>query len=161
MFFDNRLGMTVRLQNLCKRFEPVSLFMSTHSKEKENEIAVALLARIAKEETKAMEEFYRTFSRVVYAFVLRRLENTVEAEEVVVETMYEIWRNAGSFGGRSAPRTWLLGIAHHKMLDKLRARGARLSNLSTRKSWKTSCRKNPARLNGSCSCRLGNRSLNA
>jgi RNA polymerase sigma-70 factor, ECF subfamily len=95
--------------------------MSTNLKKDEDEAAGALLGRIANGDTKAMEEFYRAFSRIIYAFVLRRLENPVESEEVVVETMYEVWRNAGSFGGRSAPRTWLLGIARHKLIDKLRA----------------------------------------
>ncbi|MBI1889797.1 MAG: sigma-70 family RNA polymerase sigma factor [Burkholderiales bacterium] len=95
--------------------------MSTNLKQIENETAATLLTKIAQGNTKAMEEFYRMFSRTVYAFVLRRLDNQVEAEEVVVEAMYEVWRNAGSFAGRSAPRTWLLGIARHKLLDKLRA----------------------------------------
>jgi RNA polymerase sigma-70 factor (ECF subfamily) len=98
--------------------------MTTNPKNTEDELAESLLARIAKGDTKAMEEFYRTFSRVIYAFVLRRLDSPVESEEVVVETMYEVWRSAGAFGGRSAPRSWLLGIARHKLIDKQRAWGA-------------------------------------
>lgn len=100
--------------------------MSTNLTQSEDEAAAALLVRIANGESKAMEEFYRAFSRTIYAFVLRRLKNPVESEEVVVETMYEVWRNAGSFGGRSRPRTWLLGIAHHKLLDRLRASNANI-----------------------------------
>lgn len=95
--------------------------MMTNSREAEDESAKATLARIATGEAKAMEEFYRTFSRIVYAFVMRRLENPVASEEVVVETMYEVWRSAGAFAGRSAPRSWLLGIARHKLVDKQRA----------------------------------------
>jgi RNA polymerase sigma-70 factor (ECF subfamily) len=98
--------------------------MSTNLTQIEDETATALLAKIAKGDTKAMEEFYRTFSRTIYAFVLRRLKNPVESEEVVVETMYQVWRKADSFGCRSRPRTWLLGIAQHKLLDKLRASNA-------------------------------------
>src|SRR4051812_47386177 len=92
----------------------------TNLREAEDESAQATLARIATGDAKAMEEFYRTFSRIVYAFVMRRLENPVASEEVVVETMYEVWRSAGAFGGRSAPRSWLLGIARHKLIDKQR-----------------------------------------
>jgi len=98
--------------------------MPTNPKKTEDEFAQSLLARIAGGDTKAMEEFYRAFSRIVYAFVLRRLESPVESEEVVVETMYEVWRGAGTFAGRSAPRSWLLGIARHKLIDKQRAWGA-------------------------------------
>ncbi|MBC7608784.1 MAG: sigma-70 family RNA polymerase sigma factor, partial [Polaromonas sp.] len=43
--------------------------------------------------------------------------------EVVVETMYEVWKNASRFAGRSMVTTWVLGIARHKTLDKLRIRG--------------------------------------
>jgi RNA polymerase sigma-70 factor, ECF subfamily len=92
----------------------------TNLREAEDQLAQATLARIAAGDAKAMEEFYRTFSRIVYAFVMRRLENPVASEEVVVETMYEVWRSAGAFGGRSAPRSWLLGIARHKLIDKQR-----------------------------------------
>jgi RNA polymerase sigma-70 factor (ECF subfamily) len=99
--------------------------MSSNSKQIENEAATELLARIAKGEAKAMEEFYRTFSSTIYAFVLRRLENPGESEDVVIETMYEVWRSASAFAGRSAPRTWLLGIARHKLIDKLRASATR------------------------------------
>jgi RNA polymerase sigma-70 factor (ECF subfamily) len=95
--------------------------MMTNLREAENELAQATLARIATGDAKAMEDFYRTFSRIVYAFVMRRLENPVTSEEVVVETMYEVWRSAGAFAGRSAPRSWLLGIARHKLIDKQRA----------------------------------------
>jgi RNA polymerase sigma-70 factor, ECF subfamily len=99
--------------------------MSSNSKQIENEAATELLARIAKGEAKAMEDFYRAFSSTVYAFVLRRLENPGESEDVVIETMYEVWRSAAAFAGRSAPRTWLLGIARHKLIDKLRSSSTR------------------------------------
>lgn len=81
-----------------------------------------LLVKIAKGEDKAMEDFYRVFSQAIHAFVFRRLGNAYEAEDVVIETMYEVWRSAGAFIGRSAPRTWVFGIARHKLIDKLRAR---------------------------------------
>jgi RNA polymerase sigma-70 factor (ECF subfamily) len=100
--------------------------MSTNLTNIEDEAAIVLLAKIATGDSKAMEVFYRAFSRTIYAFVLRRLKNSVESEEVVVETMYEIWRSAGSFAGRSRPRTWLLGIAQHKLLDKIRASNAHI-----------------------------------
>lgn len=99
--------------------------MSSISTQIENEAAAMLLARIANGDTKAMEDFYRAFSGTVYAFVLRRLDSAAESEDVVIETMYEVWRSAGAFAGRSMPRTWLLGIARHKLIDKLRASSTR------------------------------------
>jgi len=34
--------------------------------------------------------------------------------------MFEVWRCAAKYAGRSEPSTWVLGIAHHKALDALR-----------------------------------------
>ena len=44
------------------------------------------------------------------------------AEEVTSDVMVEVWRKAGTFGGRSRVRTWVFGIAHHKAIDALRRR---------------------------------------
>jgi RNA polymerase sigma-70 factor (ECF subfamily) len=88
----------------------------------DDQFARALLKQIIRREEQAMASFYKAFERNVYAFALRRLGNQGEAEEVAVETMHEVWKNAGRFRGDSQVRTWVLGIARHKLLDKLRAR---------------------------------------
>lgn len=84
--------------------------------------AKALLAQIATGDQQAMIRFYKAFESRVYSFAMRRLSNPEEAESVVVETMYEVWKVAKSFKGESRAETWLLGIAKYKSLDKLRAR---------------------------------------
>jgi RNA polymerase sigma-70 factor, ECF subfamily len=82
----------------------------------------AALASIAKGDQQAMIRFYKAFESRVYAFAMRRLSSPEEAEAVVVETMYEVWKVAKNFQGASRVETWLLGIAKYKSLDKLRAR---------------------------------------
>jgi RNA polymerase sigma-70 factor (ECF subfamily) len=82
-----------------------------------------LLERVAAKDEAALASLYKQMSRMIYAFSLRRLNDDVAAEEVVVETMYEVWKNAGRYAGRSLVTTWILGIARHRALDKLRARG--------------------------------------
>jgi RNA polymerase sigma-70 factor, ECF subfamily len=82
----------------------------------------ATLAAIARGDQQAMIRFYKSFESRVYAFAMRRLSNAEEADAVVVETMYEVWKVAGKFQGASRVETWLLGIAKYKSLDKLRAR---------------------------------------
>lgn len=69
----------------------------------------------------AFTSLYRMQNRAVYAFVLNHLRSPTEAEEVMVDTMYEVWRHAGRFQGQSRVRTWILGIARNKMLMKLRS----------------------------------------
>lgn len=71
----------------------------------------------------AMHTLYQALSKRVYAFALKRLSAPDIAEEVVVETMYEVWRSAKNFAGQSKVSTWVLGIARYKVLDKMRKRG--------------------------------------
>jgi RNA polymerase sigma-70 factor, ECF subfamily len=88
----------------------------------ENKEVFELLERIAKREEPAFREVHLAFGRRVYAFALSRLQNSVEAEEVVADTMYEIWKHPSRFRGESSFSTWLLGIARHKILNVLRSR---------------------------------------
>ena len=70
----------------------------------------------------AMARLYRTLSGAVFAFVRQRLYGADDhsVQEVVVETMYEVWRAADRFAAKSLVRTWVLGIARHKLLDAAR-----------------------------------------
>lgn len=86
-------------------------------------LARSLLERIARADQQAMTHFYQGFSRVVFAFALKHTSDAHDAEEVVVETMLQIWQQAERFEGRSAVKTWVLGIARYKALDRLRLRG--------------------------------------
>jgi len=84
-----------------------------------------LIARRDSSSEAAMAQFYRALSGAAFAFVRQRIEDAHDAEAVVVETMYEVWRVAGQFSGGSLVKTWLLGIARHRLLDALRKRGRR------------------------------------
>lgn len=87
------------------------------------DIGTQLLSRIAEGSEAALSEFYRANERTVYAFAMSRLRNEFEASECLNEVMLEVWKHAGRYEGRSKVSTWLLGIANHKVLDKLRQRG--------------------------------------
>jgi RNA polymerase sigma-70 factor (ECF subfamily) len=88
----------------------------------DDEQARAWLERIGSGDQGAMAQFYRAFAPQVHAFVLRQLGNAAEAEDVVVDTMYEVWSTARRFAGQSLVRTWLFSIARHRLLDRLRKR---------------------------------------
>jgi RNA polymerase sigma-70 factor, ECF subfamily len=88
-----------------------------------NDEALGLLGSIAKGDKTAFERFYRAYNRSVYAFLLNQLQNPVDAEEVASETLFDVWRGAGSFNGKSQVRTWVFGIARNKMLMRFRSRG--------------------------------------
>jgi RNA polymerase sigma-70 factor (ECF subfamily) len=81
----------------------------------------AVAARDAGSEA-AMARLYRALSGAVFAFVRRRLSTADDhaVQDVVVDTLYEVWRAAQQFSGQSVVKTWVLGIARHKMLDAAR-----------------------------------------
>jgi RNA polymerase sigma-70 factor (ECF subfamily) len=82
-----------------------------------------LLAGIARGRERDMADFYRLYYGRIYAFVLRRLRNAADAAEVANEVMLEVWRGAAGFEGRAKALTWVLGIANHKTIDRMRRRG--------------------------------------
>jgi len=85
-----------------------------------------LLYLVAAGNQAAYEELYRLVSRRVYAFARRMIENAESADEVMMDTMYEVWRTAARFRGDSKVSTWILGIARNKVLMALRsAQGSR------------------------------------
>ncbi len=88
----------------------------------ENERHLALLLRISRGDEQALEEFYQIFESRVYAFALSRLNNPHGSGDILNEVMWAVWRGAGRFGGRAVVATWVMGIAHHKIMDRLRVR---------------------------------------
>jgi RNA polymerase sigma-70 factor (ECF subfamily) len=80
----------------------------------------ALMARIAAGDRDAMRALYVRHHMRVHRLVLRLVRNQTVAEDVNSETFLDVWRQAGSFEGRSAVSTWLLAIARFKALSILR-----------------------------------------
>jgi RNA polymerase sigma-70 factor (ECF subfamily) len=81
-----------------------------------------LLDRIGRHEEPAFRELYKAFSRRVYTYVLNMVKDHGRAEEILVDTMYEVWRAPARFRGDSQFGTWLIGIARNKALMVHRAR---------------------------------------
>jgi RNA polymerase sigma-70 factor, ECF subfamily len=95
--------------------------MHAPSRQDESDLRADLDA-IIEQDAQAMKRFYLVLAPSTFQFAMRRLSDPVQAEEVVVETMYEVWSHASRYSGQSTIRTWVLGIARHKLLDKLRDR---------------------------------------
>ncbi|MBA2962077.1 MULTISPECIES: RNA polymerase sigma factor [Ramlibacter] len=87
-----------------------------------NDEVAQLLVRIGHEDQAAFRQLYKAFSRKVYAYVLNMLNDHARAEEVVADTLYEVWRQPQRFRGDSQFSTWLIGIARRKALMVYRAR---------------------------------------
>lgn len=82
----------------------------------------ALLASIAQGDRHAMRILFGRHNVRVYRFMTRITGNPAAAEDLVSEVFVDVWRQAGSFKGKSQVGTWLLGIARHKAVSALRRR---------------------------------------
>jgi RNA polymerase sigma-70 factor (ECF subfamily) len=81
-----------------------------------------LIARIAKGDRLAMEELFARYRVPVYRFVLRMVRNPTTAEDLDSDVFLDVWRQAGTFEGRSAVSTWIFSIARFKALNALQRR---------------------------------------
>lgn len=86
----------------------------------DNEQAKALLNLVAARDESAFEELFEAFSGRVFAFVRRMIKDEARADEVMVDTMYEVWKTAERFRGDAKVSTWILGIARNKALMAMR-----------------------------------------
>jgi RNA polymerase sigma-70 factor (ECF subfamily) len=79
-----------------------------------------LIGRIAQGDRLAMQVLFARHHVRVFRFVLRLVRNEATAEDLISDVFLDVWRQAGSFEGRSAVTTWLLSIARFKALSVLR-----------------------------------------
>jgi RNA polymerase sigma-70 factor (ECF subfamily) len=80
-----------------------------------------LLARIERGDEHAMGDFYRLTKPPLISYILRIVRDLSTAEEVLQDTLYQIWLNASAYrADRSALAAWLYLIARSRAVDALR-----------------------------------------
>jgi RNA polymerase sigma-70 factor (ECF subfamily) len=82
----------------------------------------ALMARVAAGERAAIRVLMERHQLKIYRFVLRLVDNSATAEDIVSEVFLELWRHAAKFEGRAQLSTWILAIARNKAMSMLRGR---------------------------------------
>ena len=80
------------------------------------------LARLAVQHSDAFGDVYRRHVQRVYRYLLSRVGNVDEAQELTAETFMAALQGISQFRGQSTFATWLLGIARHKSADHFRRR---------------------------------------
>lgn len=83
--------------------------------------AAQLLKRVANRDQAAFTTLYQSMSRRIFAFALNQLHDEDRAEEIVIDTMHEVWKHPERFNETSKFSTWVLGIARYKILNAFRA----------------------------------------
>jgi RNA polymerase sigma-70 factor (ECF subfamily) len=75
-----------------------------------------LVDRFRKGDQQAFSEIYERYRINVHRFILSRIQDRSEAEDLTQETFIQAFRSIASFEGRSKLLTWLLGIARYACL---------------------------------------------
>lgn len=79
---------------------------------------------IAKREPKALEHLYECHAQVVYNLIFHIVQNQVIAEEILLDTFWQVWKEADQVKERSPICRRLFLIAHRKSVEHLRQQRA-------------------------------------
>jgi RNA polymerase sigma-70 factor, ECF subfamily len=80
-----------------------------------------LLRQMSAGNEQALGAFYDKWHPLVHAVVLRVLRSGADVEDVVEETFWQAWRQAGRYeAARGGVQTWILTIARSRALDRVR-----------------------------------------
>jgi RNA polymerase sigma-70 factor (ECF subfamily) len=70
-----------------------------------------------------MTELFDQYSGMVYSVALRVLKDPGQAEDVMQEIFFQVWRNPNAFvSGRGSLGAWLAVMARNRAIDSLRRR---------------------------------------
>ena len=94
--------------------------MSAARTKTEGQTEVVLLQRIAGGDRDAFAELYRRLQRPLFGYLMKLVRDREMVEDVLNETLMEVWRQAARFEGRSSVNTWVFSIAHHRAVSRLR-----------------------------------------
>jgi RNA polymerase sigma-70 factor, ECF subfamily len=81
-----------------------------------------MLARAAPNQSEALGELYRRHVKRIYRYVLARVQNTHDAQDLTAQTFEALIRSIGSYRGQGSFAAWLTIIARNTIADHYRAR---------------------------------------
>jgi RNA polymerase sigma-70 factor (ECF subfamily) len=81
----------------------------------------ALMLRYAGGDVRAFEELYRRHELRVWRYLQRNLSNRAITDELMQEVWFSVARAAKSYRPMARFTTWLLTLAHNRLVDALRA----------------------------------------
>ncbi len=85
--------------------------------------AIALLARMAKQDSSALSELHGLWSPILLGIACRMLGDRREAEEAVQDTFIRMWHRSVDYDPKlSPPFVWAFGVMRGYCIDRLRYR---------------------------------------
>lgn len=83
----------------------------------------SLLERVARQDRAAFREVYRLGAPRLTGVLTRMLGDRAEVEDALQDVFIRVWKRAGQFDGtRGTAMGWLVAIARHVAIDRIRAR---------------------------------------
>lgn len=86
----------------------------------DNEEALALLQGILARDSQALTALHGLLARRIFSFALRMVRDNDLANQVVIDTLHDVWKHPERFNGQSKVSTWILAIAKYKALHAMR-----------------------------------------
>jgi RNA polymerase sigma-70 factor (ECF subfamily) len=87
---------------------------------------LTLMELVARRDATALDALYLRHAPIVFALCLRIVRNQAEAEEVLQEVFWELWRSSGRYAAeRGSARVYLVQLARSRSLDRVRLRRRR------------------------------------
>lgn len=85
-----------------------------------------IVAAMAAGDSTALRTLNARYGGMLSTLAWRILRDEADAEEVVADTLWQVWREAGNFDpSRGSVSVWLITIARSRAIDRTRARKAR------------------------------------
>ncbi len=82
-----------------------------------------IITLIANGEKEGLEVFYNRYASSVFSLARYMLKESTLAEEVTQDIFLNLWLKASSYSPqRGTPRAWFMSVAHHRIIDVIRAR---------------------------------------
>ena len=88
-----------------------------------------LIQRVSQVDKDALEALYVRYQTPVYSLAMFMLKQPPLAEEATQDIFLNIWLKASSFNSeRGQPKSWIMSVAHHKIVDIIRSRRRTIVN---------------------------------
>ena len=92
-----------------------------------------LLRLISRADTKALDELYGRYSRLIFSIALHVVGERATAEEITLDVFTKVWQKADTYQpDRGIVRVWLSGMTRNRAIDRLRHERVRLDGQSLR-----------------------------
>ena len=86
-----------------------------------------LIVRVGQRDREAFVELYDRFSRPLFSFAFRVLNDQKDAEDVLQDVFLQIWHKADAFSTvRGTPFGWAVSMTRNKAIDHLRSKRRRM-----------------------------------